>query len=168
MKKQNSPKRVIKAWHYTLCDFDRINSEDVIPEDGCVLIAMEGYTRFQDFYLCIPKQGVYTRSANHGRYGEGKLQFFIDGQFVGAGWEYKDYRVKALYEAGHVYEAEQYALGHMLWRETTLGGGHINERKKAARISHMLCDATGKAGHEARQYIRRQILNGANIHSIAY
>lgn len=47
----------------------------------------------------------------------------------------------------------------MLWRETSLGGNHINKRKEAARISHALCDERGKAGHEARQFIRKQILN---------
>ena len=159
MKKQNSPK-VIKAWHHTLCDFEKILSGDFVPEEGCVLIPMQSYTRFNDFYLCIPEQGVYTRSANESRYGIGKLQFFIDGEFVGAGWKYKADKVKALYDAGCEYEARQYVRGYMLWRETTLGGGRINERKEAARISHMLCDNTGKAGHDARQHIRRRILNG--------
>lgn len=147
-------KKILKPFQYVL------NEENGIPEDGCHLICMRGYSRMQDFYLCVPEQGFYYRAANASRYGERMYQYFIDGNFVGAGRMDKMNYARRLYDAGEVYEAKQYIRGHMLWRETSLGGKHINERKEAARISHALCDETGKAGHDARQFIRRQILHG--------
>lgn len=146
-------KKILKPFQYVL---DENNGE---PQHGCVIVPMMGYSRMQDFYLCVPKHGFYTRSANCQRYGEFMRLYFIDGNFIGAGRADKVNYVRRLYDAGKVYEAKQYALGYMLWRETSLGGNHINKRKEAARISHALCDERGKAGHEARQFIRKQILN---------
>lgn len=144
--------RIVDMWRYVL------NDNNCQACKGGVLIPMQGYTRFEDFYLCVPKKGVHTRSANDGRYGQGKREYFIDGEFVGAGWSYKEDKVKALYNAGYIDESKQYVTGIRLWRETALGGNRINKYKEAARISHELCDMTGKSGHEARQYIRKQIL----------
>ncbi len=149
--------RVLKPFQYVL------NEDNGTPEKGCVLVCMHGHCRMQDFYLCIPEEGFYYRAANNVRYGDWKYEYFIDGSFVGAGRKDKMARARKLYDAGEVYEAEQYILGHMLWRETSLGGKHINERKEAARISHALCDVGGKAGHNARQWIRRSILHGARF-----
>lgn len=144
--------KIVNLWHHVL------SKENCQPCTGGVLIAMQGFARPEDFYLCVPLSGVYSRSANERRNGQGKSEYFIDGEFVGAGWIYKEGKIKALYNAGYVEEAKQYATGIRLWRETTLGGGKINKYKEAARISHELCDLPGKSGHEARQYIRKQIL----------
>ena len=144
--------RTIKMWHYVL------NADDCRPEQGGTIIPMASYTHFRDFYLCIPATGIYARSANFARYGQYKYEYFIDGEFVGAGLMYKAHHAKELYDAGYINEAKDYILGYMLWRETTLGGNHINKYKEAARISHDLCDLDGKSGHEARQMIRRKLL----------
>lgn len=146
----------------TLKPFQRVmNVANGQPQGGCVLVAMQGYNRFVDFFLCIPCKGFYYRAANSMRYGDWKYEYFIDGEFVGAGRMDKMPIARRLYEAGEAGEAKEYILGHRLWRETSLGGKHINGRKEAARISHALCDEGGKAGHDARQWIRRSILRGA-------
>lgn len=144
--------KIVELWRHVLSD------NKCQPCESGVLIPMQGHTRFEDFYLCVPKTGVHTRSANAGRYGQYKREYFIDGEIVGAGRAYKEDKVKALYTAGHIQEARQYVTGVRLWRETTLGGRKINKYKEAARISHELCDMPGKSGHEARQIIRKQIL----------
>ena len=63
-----------------------------------------------------------------------------------------------LYDAGLISEAKEYLLGYRLWKETKLGGNHTNPYKEAARVSHELIQAGGKAGHKARQIIRRKII----------
>lgn len=108
--------------------------------------------------ICVPAQGIYLRSANAGQYGEFKKQLFIDGKFIGAVSMSRIDSMARLYNAGYPQEAASYAMGYTMWRETSLGGNHINPRKEAARISHALCDMPGKYGHELRQYIRRSIL----------
>lgn len=147
--------KVLKPFQYIL------EEGNGTPESGCVLICMRSYCRTRDFYLCIPERGFYYRSANNVRYGDWQYEYFIDGQFVGAGRKDKMERARRLYDAGDVSEAKEYILGRRLWRETTLGGKHINERKEAARISHALCNEGGKVGHDVRQWIRRSILGGA-------
>lgn len=146
--------KVLKPFQYVL------NEDNGTPEKGCVLVCMRGYSRWQDFYLCVPKKGFYYRAANSSRYGSFKYEYFINGEFVGAGRIDKMNYARRLYDAGEVSEAIEYINGYRLWRETSLGGRHINERKEAARISHALCDEGGKAGHDARQWVRRQILHG--------
>lgn len=134
--------KAIEIGHYALSD------NNIQPCEGGKLVAMRGYARAKDFYLCIPAKGIYTRTANSSRFGAFKRLLFIDGYFVGACRIDKLHLVQKLYDNGLIYEAKQYALGYMLWRETTLGGGFINERKQAARISHEVCDKTGSAGHQ--------------------
>lgn len=159
--KANS-KKIIKSHHYTL-DHEGVYNKTVVAEDGCTLIPMRGYGRFEDFYLAMPSKGFYFRSANCDRYGMFKYTYFIDGRFIGAGRMDKMNGGRELYEAGHADEAEDYLLGHMLWSETTLGGGKINKRKAAARLSHHCCCETGRRGHLIRQQMRRQILNGTFV-----
>ena len=149
--------KTIEIGHYALSD------DNIQPCEGGTIIPMAGFARSKDFYLCVPSEGIYTRSANCSRYGEFKKLLFIDGSFVGACRIDKLYSIQRLYDNGLICEAEQYALGYMLWSETTLGGGKINERKEAARISHVICDEKGKAGHDERQYIRKQILSEVKV-----
>lgn len=88
------------------------------------------------------------------------LEVFMDGEFVGATrMSKKDYVIR-LYNEGVKSEAIQYALGYMLWKETSLGGSRINKKKEAARISHAMCDMSGQTGHDIRQSIRKKILYG--------
>lgn len=150
--------RFVKAWHRTYKYLDVLNG-DIVPEEGCELIPMRGYARMEDFYLCVPSNGFFTRSANIGRYGMYKLEYFVDGEFCGAGDKAKSEKAKMLYDSGYVDEVSSYIKGYTLWRETSLGGRHINKRKEAARISHILCDEGGMAGHEERQYIRKRLLS---------
>lgn len=149
----NKKQLVKKPFQYML---DEDKADALCPPD-CVVLAMQGYSRFEDFYLFVPAKGFYTRTANSSRYGEWCSELFIDGDFVGGIPMRRVDGAKRLYEAGEVDEAKEYALGHRLWRETILGGQHINRFKEAARISHRLCDATGSRGHELRQLIRTKI-----------
>lgn len=158
-KRKVTHHRVIKAWHYTPDWADVLNGV-AVPEEGCDLIPMQGYAKPEDYYLCVPKKCFATRAACCSRYGDWKIEYFADGQFCGAGSKSKFDKAKALYDAGYIEEIESYIKGYMLWRETTLGGGHINERKEAARLSHFYCDMPGRVGHKERQRIRRAILNG--------
>lgn len=151
--------RVIKAWHYT-CDYEDVMNDVAVPEKGCVLVCRQGFARGEDYYLCVPETGFYTRSANCGRYGNFMREYFVDGEFCGAGSMSKEDNARKLYEAGYGDEVASYINGYTLWRETTLGGKHINERKAAARLSHFYCEEGGRAGHDMRQQIRRKILNG--------
>ena len=145
-------KKTIKVWHITH------DSNNAIPEEGCKLIPMEGYRQFKDYYLCVPQKGLHARSANCSRYGQWKKEYFIDGEFVGAGKFYKEEYARKLYDAGLISEAKEYLLGYRLWKETKLGGNHTNPYKEAARVSHELIQTGGKAGHKARQIIRRKII----------
>lgn len=130
------------------------------PCNGGVIIPMRGYHRTKDFYLCVPSKGIHFRSANNGRYGLFMLEVFIDGEFIGATRMSKKNYITRLYNEGLKGEATQYALGYMLWKETSLGGKHINKRKEAARISHAMCDIQGQKGHDIRQSLRKKILYG--------
>lgn len=125
---------------------------------GGTIIAMQGYRRLDDFYLCIPKKGFYYRSANCHRYGDFSYEYFFNGKFLGGGRMYKKDKIKALCEIGEVGEAEEYLHGYRYWRETTLGGRHIIKVKEKARISHQLCDTIGKAGHDHRQFLRKFVI----------
>lgn len=144
--------KTVALWHRVMDD------TNAIPCIGGVLVPMRGYRRLEDFYLCVPAHGLYTRAACARRYGERKREYFMDGEFVGAGRMDNESRVRRLYDAGYKAEAKEYILGYRLFRETTLGGGHINPYKEAARISHVLCDTPGKDGHEERQLIRAMLL----------
>lgn len=150
--------KTLKLWSHAM------NDDNISPCPGGVIIEMRGYNRFEDFYLCVPEQGIYTRSANSSRYGEWKFEYFIDGEFVGAGRMDRKIKAEQLYNAGYKEESRLYILGYMFWRETPLGGKKINKYKEAARISHELCDLPGKYGHEVRQRIRRKILLGVGIY----
>lgn len=142
----------------TLEFFQHAFTDKVEACKGGVIISMRGYKRFEDFYLCIPASGIHFRNANNGRYGLFMLEVFMDGEFVGATRSSKKEHVTRLYNEGFKNEAEQYALGYMLWKETSLGGRRTNRRKEAARISHAMCCESGKRGHELRQEIRKHIL----------
>lgn len=50
-----------------------------------------------------------------------------------------------------------YLAGYYTLREET--SEKIKQRKENARISHFLCTASGKAGHDERQAIRRELQN---------
>lgn len=141
----------IKLWHIS-------HNEDAEPEVGGTMIPRMGFVTFDCFYLCVPEKGFYSRAANASRYGDFRREYFIDGDFVGTGRVDREEKGKQLYDAGYEYEAREYVLGHRLWRETKLGGEKINPYKEAARRSHDMCDLPGKAGHEERQLIRKQIL----------
>ncbi len=142
--------RTIKLWHRTY-------SDGATPQEGGVMVAMAGYNRFEDFYLCVPRVGVFFRAANQSRYSPFMSELFIDGEFVGACRIDKRNYIKRLYLAGEIKEAKQYALGHRLWRETKLGGANIIPAKERARISHELCDQSGNEGHCIRQMIRQKL-----------
>lgn len=141
--------------------FQRVMDSDrafALCPEGCKVVPMQGYARFEDFYLFVPEQGIFFRSANSARYGDYTQQVFIDGEFIGATPMQKIENVKKLYTAGYVDEAVEYSQGHKLWKETALGGSRINPYKEAARQSHILCDASGQEGHYQRKIIRKQIL----------
>ena len=131
--------------------------ESAKPCEGGVIIPMQGYRRYEDFYLCVPAKGFHTRSGNSGRYGDFSYEYFFDGEFLGGGRIDKKDKIKMLCEAGHTNEALEYLKGYRYWRETELGGRHIIAGKERARISHAMCDMGGKAGHEMRQTIRKMI-----------
>lgn len=144
--------------------FHRSFNTNAQPCEGGIIVAMQGFNRLEDFYLCIPEKGLFTRAANIARYGNYKKELFIDGAFIGAVNISRLSRTQKLYNAGYPDQAADYALGYMLFSETTLGGGKINKHKEAARISHFICDDRGREGHEIRQQIRRYIK--ANIINI--
>lgn len=127
------------------------------PKDKKV-VAMPGYCKNEDFYIFVKSVGIETRTANKGRYGHFKELLFIDGAFVCATRIDKLEKIRSLYAAGHIEQAKLYAQGHMLYKETALGGSKINKFKEAARLSHTMCDTSGKVGHDIRQMIRKQIL----------
>lgn len=151
----NKTRKEKKPFQYVL---DSDKAHKLCPDD-CVVEAMQGYRRIQDFYIFVPIKGIFFRSANSGRYKNWVNLLFIDGRFIGAcSWAKQD-KVRALYNKGFADEAEEYSRGERLWKETSLGGRKINRYKEAARESHRRCDMSGSAGHEARQMIRRQILS---------
>ena len=150
LKKQKSMKKTIQFWKKSL-------SENCAPCVGGIIIPMRGFSRSGYFYLCVPCSGVFFRAANIGRYGPYMLEVFIDGRFIGASQLYKREKIEKLYKSGSILEAVEYALGYRLWRETTLGGYNIIPAKERARISHLLCDESGKAGHVIRQRIRKHL-----------
>ena len=141
----------------TLQFFHHSFTNEAMPCKGGTIISMQGYSRNEDFYLCIPIKGFYYRSANCKRYGSFCYEYFFNGEFLGGGRMDKKERIESLCNAGLKDEAIEYIKGYRLWKETELGGKHIVERKEKARISHFLCDANGKNGHIARQEIRRMI-----------
>lgn len=143
-------KKTIQFWQKSL-------SVNCAPCRGGVILPMRGFSRSCDFYLCVPCSGVFFRTANIGRYGPYMLEVFMDGRFIGASKLYKREKIEKLYKQGFMLEAEEYALGYRLWRETTLGGCNIIPAKERARISHLLCDESGKVGHDIRQRIRKQL-----------
>lgn len=149
----NNIMKTLQFFHYSL-------SENCEPCECGTIVSMRGYTRFEDFYLCVPKEGLHFRSANNMRYGCFKTEMFMNGEFIGAVPMRKRDNIRKLYDNGCYREAVQYGIGYMLWRETTLGGERINQYKEAARISHAMCDMGGKQGHAVRQSLRKKILYG--------
>lgn len=129
-------------------------------EKGFTCIAMQGYRRFEDYYLIIPEKGIFFRTANSSRYGEYKYELFIDGFFIGATPIYKKDKLIEMYNAGHILDAQEYSQGYKLYRETVLGGNKINKYKEAARISHLIAPY---GSHEERQQIRRLLLRGEMV-----
>lgn len=145
-------KKILQFWQKSLKD-------NCKPCKNGLIISMPGFTRFEDFYLCVPETGIYFRSANNARYGLFKSLLFVNGAFVGACRMDKRSKIQQLYNTGAIDEAKEYALGYKLWRETILGGRKIVAAKERARISHVLCDISGEKGHELRQIIRKFLKN---------
>lgn len=145
-----------KPFQYVL-DIDK--ADELCPEN-CNVVSMRGYSRFTDFYLFVPKEGLFFRTANIRRYGAYRSEMFMDGEFIGGIKNKKISKIQELYNAKEYEDASSYALGHKLYKETKLGGHKINVYKEAARISHQLCDESGAKGHAIRKEIRHHILNG--------
>ena len=83
-KTRGQRKKFCKKDMKTLNLFSHSMNEDVTACEGGVIISMQGYNRFQDFYLCVPAEGLYYRAANNRRYGLFMVEVFMDGEFIGA------------------------------------------------------------------------------------
>jgi len=149
--KKNPKKKEVKPFSYVL-DYNK--AEQTCPND-CNVVTMRSFSRMGDnFYVFVPKKGLYFRPANSSRYGSWKVMVFVDGRFIGASDNKKRNNIRRLYEADDI-GLEDYIRGYKFFRETKLGGSHINKYKESARISHQILFGGGKEGHEARKIIRR-------------
>lgn len=122
------------------------------------------YSGTTDLYL-VHKIGTYKtilmsqkNSVKNTKFWNSGVLVFPDGNTATGSIN----RIRAVVQKQIEYgtEAAEYIAGHRT--PTEFWRGKINARMEAARISHVICDKGGKAGHDLRQGIRREILSGQN------
>lgn len=154
---------MIKKWYKS-----EKNAETDAARYNCdIVCGSNGYT---DIYYLIPKSakpGIYRKIARAQTDVKGKEYIYrviyktSDGDIIIVD-ETSAYRISAVWR-GLIPEEKiyDYLAGYYTRREET--SAKIRQLKENARVSHLLCDASGKKGHDDRQAIRRLLSQGVRL-----